>query len=745
MGKQGVPANDQGLRQRAEASLTHGAEREHGSTGEAEALKLVHELRVHQIELALQNEELRRAASENEAVLRQVRDLYDFAPVGYLTLGTDGRIRQANLVGAALLGRDGGDLLGVPLESFVALDGRCALSRFLARTATRGPGAGTRAEQELNLVRRDGTVRTVLVQGVRAEGAAECRVTMTDISARKDSEEQLKLAALVYQAIGEAIMVTDAANRIIAVNEAFSDLTGYTAAEAIGRSSSLLRSGRQDAQFYQEMWHALNTTGRWQGEILNRRKSGAVFAEWLVINTIHDATGAVLRRVAMFSDITERKRAEATIWRQANYDPLTGLPNRNLFRDRLQQDIKNLRSGDETLALMFIDLDNFKEVNDSLGHSRGDQLLIEAARRIGSCVRDGDTVARLGGDEFTIILANVADPLRIEQVAQTILQEIARPYPLDGDRAHVSGSIGITLFPNDAADIESLLKNADQAMYEAKAQGRNRYCYFTAVMQQAAMARLQLANDLRGALAAGQLMVYYQPIVQLPGQRCVKAEALLRWWHPQRGLVGPGEFIPLAEQIGIIGELGDWVFRQATGEVTKWIAMDVGCTQVSVNKSPRQFASSSAQLDWFDHLRAAGLPPFCVNVEITEGLLLDARPDVTGGLLRLHEAGVQISLDDFGTGYSAMSYLKKFPIDYLKIDQSFVRDMVTDASDQAIVEAIIVMAHKLGMKVVAEGVETVAQRDLLTAAGCDFAQGYLFARPLPKEDFLAYLREDAVA
>ncbi len=535
------------------------------------------------------------------------------------------------------------------------------------------------------------------------------------------------------------------ANRIVAINPAFTATTGYSAAEALGQTPALLKSGRHPAAFYQAMWQSLNTTGRWQGEILNRKKNGEIYNEWLTISTIYYADSLPQRRVAMFSDITEQKRAEATIWRQANYDPLTGLPNRNLFRDRLEQEIKGLRGQQNPLALLFIDLDNFKEINDTLGHDHGDLLLVEAARRIGGCMREGDTVARLGGDEFTVILPGLDDAPRIEQVAQMILQEVARRYELGAEIGHISASIGITLFPADATDSESLLKHADQAMFQSKALGRNRYSYFTATMQQVAQDRLQLSNELRGALAAGQLMVYYQPIIRLATLRCVKAEALLRWRHPLRGMVGPAEFIPLAEQIGLIGEIGHWVFCQAAGQVKQWRDLGTACVQVSVNKSPRQFFDVADHHDWFEPLRALDLPAASINIEITEGLLLDARASVKESLSRFHAAGMQISLDDFGTGYSALSYLKKFPIDYLKIDQSFVRDMVSDPTDQAIVEAIIVMAHKLGMQVVAEGVETIEQRDLLVAAGCDYAQGYLFARPLPQDEFVTYLENDMKA
>ncbi len=554
---------------------------------------------------------------------------------------------------------------------------------------------------------------------------------------RKSTENELQIAASVHQAISEAIVVTDAEDRIIAINPAFTQVTGYSSDEAIGQTPRMLKSGRHDIAFYQKMWGALTTTGRWEGEVWNRRKNGEEYPEWLSINTLRDAGGNVLRRIGMFADITEKKRTEETIWRQANYDSLTDLPNRRLFRDRLQHEIMKARRAGLYVALLFIDLDRFKEVNDTLGHHTGDLLLVKAARRICSFVRATDTVARLGGDEFTVIMSDLFDTDRVGEVAQSMLKALAEPFPLGRDAVYISASIGITIFPSDANNIESLLRNADQAMYAAKEQGRNRFSYFTASMQATAQRRLQLSNDLRSAIGSGQFEVYLQPIVDLATGRIYKAEALLRWRHPVHGMVEPSQFIPIAEETGVITEIGDWVFRESTRLAKLWYDatpaadLDRGNIQISVNKSPRQFFSGNTHQTWIEHMTQIGLPTTCIVIEITEGLLLDDRPEVAEKLAQFRDAGFAISLDDFGTGYSAMSYLKKFPIDFLKIDQTFVRDMATDHGDQAIVEAIVVMAHKLGLKVIAEGVETAAQRDMLKAAGCDYGQGYLFARPLP--------------
>ena len=557
-----------------------------------------------------------------------------------------------------------------------------------------------------------------------------------DQTKMKQAEENVQLAALVYENSSEAMTVTDGDGNIITVNPAFTRITGYSVDEVRGRNPSILNSGRQTAQFYSDMWEQLNLRGSWQGELWNRRKNGQIYPERLTINTIFRDDGTVHRRVALFSDITEQKRTEELIWQQANFDTLTGLPNRRMFHDRLQQQIRKAHRTKTMAALVFIDLDRFKEVNDTLGHEMGDELLREAAQRLASCVRETDTVARIGGDEFTIILGDIADVNHVDLVAQKVLEQLALPFRLKPELAYVSASLGITLYPNDAQRSEDLIRNADQAMYSAKAQGRNRASYFTPALQESMNARMRLVGDLRQALALEQFRVVYQPIVNLASGRIEKAEALIRWQHPVRGLIPPGEFIRLAEETGLIVPIGNWVFDQAAHQVQSWREKHDAKFQISVNKSPVQFHTDEAQsLHWNRQLQAMGLAGDAVVVEITEGLLLDATPGVSTQLLACRDQGVQIAIDDFGTGYSAMSYLKKFHIDFIKIDQSFVRNMTSASDDLALCEAMIVMAHQLGLQVVAEGVETEEQRNLLAAAGCDFAQGYLFAKPLPADEF----------
>jgi diguanylate cyclase (GGDEF)-like protein/PAS domain S-box-containing protein len=560
-------------------------------------------------------------------------------------------------------------------------------------------------------------------------------VVQEDISERKRGEEWMQLAGSVFENVIEAITVTDASCNIIAVNPAFTKITGYSEAEVLGKNPRILQSGRHDRLFYEAMWQSLNEQGKWQGEIWNRGKNGAQIAEWISISSILGKDGAVERYVAVFSDITAKKKMEALLWNQANFDALTSLPNRHLFLDRLSMEIHKSTVHAQSFGMFIIDLDKFREVNESVGHHIGDMVLIDAAQRIASCLRATDTVGRLGGDEFAVLLPEVDDPIKIETLVQEILDRLAEPYIIGDDRIYLTASVGITLYPLDANMPSDLFKNADQALYVAKNTGRNRYSYFTKSMEASARARLQTLNDLRGAIEADQLKVFFQPIVDLSNNQVLKAEALLRWFHPQRGMISPAEFIPIAEESGLINEIGDWVFKESALWAQRW-SKHIGQTfQISVNKSPMQFHSKSKTTSWTEYLQLLGLPGKCISVEITEGLLLNAGSGVDLQLQEYSKAGLQISIDDFGTGYSSMSYLKKFHIDYLKIDQSFVRDMENNDTDRAIAEAIIVMAHKLGYKVIAEGIETHGQRRLLLETGCDYGQGYLFSKAISPAEF----------
>lgn len=594
---------------------------------------------------------------------------------------------------------------------------------------------------------KSGGLKWILTQGkivTRDEGGNPLLMsgTHTDISDRKKAEEKLELASLVYQTSSEAMTVTDANGNILAVNPAFTETTGYTHDEVVGKNPRILQSGHHSKAFYEEMWRELNSSGQWQGEIWNRRKNGELFPEWLKINSTFNSDGSAYRRIALFSDITKKKQLEDLLWRQANIDLLTGLPNRRMLLDRLQHEINKAERNKSFMALLFLDLDSFKDVNDTLGHDFGDTLLKEVAQRITDCVRKMDTVARLGGDEFTIIMGDFHSADSVEPVAQKIITALTEPFILGDEMVYISASLGITVYPDDGSKPEDLLKNADQAMYAAKHEGKNTYNYFTPAMQEAAQIRRKLISDLRLALKSNQISVYYQPIVDLKTGRVSKAEALVRWRHPIHGMISPAVFIPLAEETNLIVEIGDYVFKEAAQQVKRLREWHDPQFQISVNKSPVQFRiDESLFQSWFDHLHDLNLSNDGIAIEITEGLLLENNTNTMKRLKIYRESGIQISLDDFGTGYSSLSYLKNFDLDYLKIDQSFVRDLHSDSQDMALCEAIIVMAHKLGMRVIAEGVESETHRQLLLTAGCDFAQGYLFSKPVPADEFDVFLKQ----
>ncbi len=604
-------------------------------------------------------------------------------------------------------------------------------------------------ELEFRCLTKSGDWRWILSRGkivTRDEAGTPLIMsgTHTDISERKKAEAELELASLVYQTTSEAMTVTDATGTILAVNPAFTETTGYEHHEVIGKNPRILRSGHHNKSFYDAMWHELNTTGQWQGEIWNRRKNGEVYPEWLKINSTYNSDGTIYRRVALFSDITKKKQLEELLWRQANIDLLTGLPNRRMLLERLQQEIKTADRNQSIMALLFLDLDAFKDINDTMGHDAGDALLKEVAQRLTNCVRKTDTVARLGGDEFTIVMGDLHHADHIDEVTQKIMNVLTAPFQLGDETVYISSSIGITFYPEDATKPEDLLKNADQAMYAAKDDGKNTYHYFKPAMQEAAQVRRRLISDLRNAINTDQIHVHYQPIVDLKTGRFVKAEALVRWRHPTRGMISPAEFIPLAEETGLIIDIGDHVFKEAAQIVKDVRAWHDPQFQISVNKSPVQFRKGQTLFEtWADYLQELDLSSDGLVIEITESLLMENSANTMKQLEAYREAGMPVSLDDFGTGYSSLSYLKKFNLDFLKIDQSFVRNLHSNSQDKALCEAIIVMAHKLGIKVVAEGVETESHLAFLKAAGCDFAQGYLFSRPLPQSEFEAFLKKAA--
>ncbi len=552
-----------------------------------------------------------------------------------------------------------------------------------------------------------------------------------DISDRKQAEEALRLYAKVFENSGEAIMITDRDNRIVAVNQALVRDTGYTLDDLRGRDPRVLASHKTPRETYQTMWSALQESGYWQGELWDLRKDGVTYPKWAAISAIHDEKGNLTNYIASFTDISERKAAEARIDHLAHHDALTGLFNRYNLESRLAQSLLAARRENRLLAVMFIDLDRFKVINDTLGHHTGDLLLVEVAQRLSDCVRESDIVARLGGDEFVVALTSLACDMDAALIAAKMLNALNRPYTIDGKILHSTPSVGIALFPFNGETSEILMKNADTAMYYAKEKGRKNFQFFSPAMTAAATERMEIERDLRSALTAGQYELHYQPQVCAKTGDVHGVEALIRWRHPERGLIPPLKFIPIAEETGVIEVIGAWVLREACRQKAEWNQVGLKTLRVAVNLSAQQLRSPALVSDVQSAMETHGIGPGELELEVTESAAMDDPERAIGQLKALRDIGVELAIDDFGTGYSSLAYLKMLPIDTLKLDRAFVRDIETDENDAAISAATLALARNLGLKVVAEGVETEAQRNFLTLHQCDFLQGYLFGKPEP--------------
>lgn len=555
------------------------------------------------------------------------------------------------------------------------------------------------------------------------------------------AEQRLHQAAAVFENTVEGVIITDARANIIAVNKAFTLITGYTETEVLGNNPKILKSGCHEWPFYAALWKAVVETGHWQGEIWNRRKSGEIYPQWSTISSVFDGMGTVTYYVSVFADISSIKQSQERLNHLAHHDPLTGLPNRLLLNARLKHALQHAQRQGSGIAVLFLDLDQFKNINDTLGHTVGDELLREVAKRLSECVRTEDTVARLGGDEFVVTMENLWQGEGADVVVRKILAAFSRPFTLEGQEMFITASVGISLYPEDGESVDELLRNADAAMYRAKSQGRNTYEFYTRELTIAALEKFTLETSLRYALQKCEFVLYYQPQISLQDGQIVGVEALIRWQHPRLGLLSPVRFIRLAEETGLINPIGEWVLRAACIQAKTWQEQGLPAILMAVNLSGRQIVRDDLVGKVRRILDETGLDPRYLELEITEDSMMDQRHKATANLDALKALGVTLTIDDFGTGYSSMSYLKRFSVDKLKIDKSFVRDITNDPNDQAIIRAIIAMCHTLQLKVVAEGVETSEQRAFLVDYRCNQIQGYLFSPPVTAEACAAMLGE----
>ncbi|RKZ95666.1 MAG: signal transduction protein [Gammaproteobacteria bacterium] len=561
-----------------------------------------------------------------------------------------------------------------------------------------------------------------------------------EIDKRNEAEQQLRLTSSVFEYTSEAIIITDSNSLIIDCNPAFSEITGYSLNEIRGGNPSFAGSGRHDKAFFKKMWHSIRQSGCWSGEVWDKRKNGEVYPNWLSINEVLNAEGKVSHYIGVFNDISELKKTEQKLEQLAFKDTLTNLPNRQLFYDRLESELKRARRKKNTkLALLFVDLDHFKKINDTLGHYVGDELLKIVAQRLLNCVREKDTIARLGGDEFTLILSDIPSSKVASDLAEKIIKEISVPIKLQEHEHFLGASVGISLYPEDSVDKEILIRNADAAMYHAKENGRGHYQFFSEAINLRNQKRLELEEDLRKAIRDEEFELYYQPQMETVAETIIGAEVLIRWNHPQKGLISPMDFIPVAEENGMILEIGEWVFKQACRHLHKCISLGKKALPIAINLSAVQF-SDEGLIDMIkSSLKQEKLPAQLIELEITESAIMenaDRAIEIIDDLTRL---GIRISIDDFGTGYSSLAYLKKFTVDKLKIDREFIKDLPHDKEDAVLTSTMIMLANNLELDVLAEGVETKEQIDFLLQKGCTIVQGYYYSKPLPQDEFISYV------
>ncbi|MBK7563275.1 MAG: EAL domain-containing protein [Propionivibrio sp.] len=695
----------------------------------------------------MQHEQLRQTQEALEISRDRFVDLYEFAPNGYLTLTDHGFIAESNLKASTMLGVERKNLKQRRFARFIADEDKDRWYR-LFQTMRESPGDHAH-EADLVMVRNDGSTFDARLDCLRKTGVDESwtlRIALVDISRLKQAEAELRIAAIAFES-REGMMITDAQGMILKVNQAFSSITGYGAEEVIGRDFCLLRSECRQAETCAAMWKSANATGFWSGEIWSTRKNGEDFPEHLTVSAVTNRNGIATNFVVSIDDITFKRAAEDEIKRLAFYDFLTHLPNRRLLLDRLNQAFASSSRKHQRGALLFVDLDNFKDLNDSFGHDIGDLLLLQVAQRLVSCVREEDTVARIGGDEFVVMLEELSDDIivcatQVESVGEKILAALNQPYQLGTHEYHNTPSIGASLFNNHNKSKDDLLKQADIAMYQAKKSGRNTLRFFDPQMQAIINERTAMEADLRHALSRNQFILHYQLQATHDG-RIVGAEALIRWLRPGSTLVPPNAFIPLAEETGLILPIGQWVLETACAQIKKW--EDSEATrhlELAINVSARRFHQPDFVEQVLAAVRNAAIDPNKLKLELTESVVLKDADDTIRIMNELNAFGIHFSMDDFGTGYSSLAYLTQLPFRQLKIAQSFVRNLGVRPADAVIAQTIIAMANTLEMAVIAEGVETEEQRAFLEQHGCPLCQGYLFGKPVPVEEFEALLKQD---
>ncbi len=605
------------------------------------------------------------------------------------------------------------------------------------------PVSHTTVHQDINLIRRSGIGWAELRSSpITWESQAAFVISVRDITERKTSELGLRLAAAVFESTREGVMLTDTENRIVRVNPAFTAITGYSEADALGETPKILHSGRHNKEFYDVMWATITTVGYWQGEIWSRRKNGEIYPELASISVVNNVAGIVSHYVTVFADISTLRQSQFDLDFLAHHDSLTRLPNRLSLLSNLQHSMQRAQQDDKYLALLMIDLDRFKDVNDSYGHLAGDELLQQVASRLTVQWHEIDMVCRLGGDEFTVLLEDVTDAEHAAHIANEIIEVLSKPYRLsNGVEVRIGASVGISIFPGYGNTPELILQQADSALYKIKSEGRGRFGYFSESLTLAARERIDLEVRLRHAINHDELRVFYQPQVDISSGRIVGAEALVRWQSPTEGLISPARFIHIAETCGLIGEIDDWVLRETCLQGQRWIATGLPPLRLAVNLSPYQFLQGDISETVAKILRDTAFPAPCLELELTESSLMQRENEAILILNRLKALGVRLAIDDFGTGYSSLAYLKLFPLDVLKIDKRFIDDIPLHRDDMEIVTAIIAMAHSLRLKVLAEGVENKNQLAYLSAQGCDLYQGYLTRRPVPAKEFEQLLRQ----